>query len=138
MAAALKFWHDERVERQQTMSRLRNLLEAGLTELCPPIVIHSGHAPRLPNTLNVAFPGVSGEALLVNLHLAGIACSLGSTCASGSVEPAPVLLAMGIPEDLCLSSVRFSLSYQNTEQEVLAALPQIAAAVARLRKGEPR
>ena len=138
MAAALKFWHDERVERQQTMSRLRNLLEAGLTELCPPIVIHSGHAPRLPNTLNVAFPGVSGEALLVNLHLAGIACSLGSTCASGSVEPAPVLLAMGLPEDLCLSSVRFSLSYQNTEQEVLAAIPQIAAAVARLREGEPR
>ena len=138
MAAALKFWHDERLQRQQTMAHLRNLLEAGLAELCPPIVIHSSHAPRLPNTLNVAFPGVSGEALLINLHLAGIACSLGSTCASGSVEPAPVLLAMGLPDDLCLSSVRFSLSYQNTEQEVLTALPQIAAAVARLRKGEPR
>lgn len=135
MAAALSLWHDERTRRQQTMARLRNLLEAGLEELCPPVVIHSSLAPRLPNTLNVAFPGVSGEALLINLHLAGIACSLGSTCASGSVEPAPVLLAMGLPESLCLSSVRFSLSHQNTEQEVLSAIPQIAAAVTRLRQG---
>jgi cysteine sulfinate desulfinase/cysteine desulfurase-like protein len=54
------------------------------------------------------------------------------------VEPAPVLLAMGIPESLCLSSVRFSMSYLNTEQEVEQALPRIAAAVARLRSGEVR
>lgn len=135
MAAALHHWHTERHSRQQHVSQLRNLLEAGLNELCHPIVIHGRHTHRLPNTVNVAFPGISGEALLVNLHLAGIACSLGSTCASGSVEPAPVLLAMGIPEDVCLASVRFSLSWQNTEQEVRAALPAIAAAVSRLRNG---
>jgi cysteine desulfurase len=138
MAAALRLWHAERRERQQRMAAVRDRLAAGLHELCAPIVIHGAAAPRLPNTLNVAFPGISGEALLVNLHLTGVACSLGSTCASGSVEPAPVLLAMGIPESLCLSSVRFSMSYLNTEQEVEQALPRIAAAVARLRSGEVR
>jgi cysteine desulfurase len=138
MAAALKFWHVERHARRQRMEAVRDRLAAGLEELCSPVVIHGISAPRLPNTLNVAFPGVSGEALLVNLHLAGVACSLGSTCASGSVEPAPVLLAMGVPEDLCLSSVRFSVSYLNTEQEVERALPRIAAAVSRLRGGEVR
>jgi cysteine desulfurase len=138
MAAALKFWHAERHQRAQRMAALRDRLAAGLAELCSPIVIHGISAPRLPNTLNVAFPGISGEALLVNLHLAGVACSLGSTCASGSVEPAPALLAMGIPEDLCLSSVRFSVSYLNTEQEVDQALPRIAAAVSRLRGEEVR
>jgi cysteine desulfurase len=120
------------------MSAIRDRLAAGLQKQCGPIVIHGSAATRLPNTLNVAFPGISGEALLVNLHLAGVACSLGSTCASGSVEPAPVLRAMGIPEDLCLSSVRFSVSYLNTEQEVDLALPRIAATVARLRSGEVR
>lgn len=138
MAAALKFWHAERHARRQRMAAVRDRLAAGLEELCSPVVIHGISAPRLPNTLNVAFPGISGEALLVNLHLAGVACSLGSTCASGSVEPAPVLLAMGVPEDLCLSSVRFSVSYLNTEQEVERALPRIAAAVSRLRGGEVR
>lgn len=138
MAAALKYWHAERRERYERMSVIRDRLAAGLQEQCGPIVIHGSAAARLPNTLNVAFPGISGEALLVNLHLAQVACSLGSTCASGSVEPAPVLLAMGIPEDLCLSSVRFSVSYLNTEQEVDLALPRIAAAVARLRSGEVR
>jgi len=138
MAAALKFWHAERTERCQRMAAVRDRLAAGLEELCSPVIIHGRSAPRLPNTLNVAFPGISGEALLVNLHLAGVACSLGSTCASGSVEPAPVLLAMGVPEDLCLSSVRFSVSYLNSEQEVERALPRIAAAVARLRGGEVR
>lgn len=138
MAAALKYWHAERRERYGRMSAIRDRLAAGLQKQCGPIVIHGSAATRLPNTLNVAFPGISGEALLVNLHLAGVACSLGSTCASGSVEPAPVLRAMGIPEDLCLSSVRFSVSYLNTEQEVDLALPRIAATVARLRSGEVR
>ncbi|MFM7058994.1 MAG: cysteine desulfurase family protein [Planctomycetota bacterium] len=138
MAAALQFWHAERQARTQRMSAVRDRLAAGLAELCSPVVIHGMSAPRLPNTLNIAFPGISGEALLVNLHLAEVACSLGSTCASGSVEPAPVLLAMGVPEDLCLSSVRFSVSYLNTEQEVDRALPRIAAAVSRLRSEKVR
>ncbi|MGV2342002.1 MAG UNVERIFIED_CONTAM: aminotransferase class V-fold PLP-dependent enzyme [Planctomycetaceae bacterium] len=69
MAAALKYWHAERRERYERMSAIRDQLAAGLQKLCGPIVIHGSAAARLPNTLNVAFPGISGEALLVNLHL---------------------------------------------------------------------
>ncbi|HAD58000.1 MAG TPA: cysteine desulfurase, partial [Planctomycetaceae bacterium] len=72
-------------------------------------------------------------AMLVNLDLAGVACSLGSTCASGSAEPAPSLLAMGIEPDICTSSVRFSLSSLTTEEEVRDAAERIADVVRRLR-----
>ena len=74
------------------------------------------------------------KALLVNLDLEDIACSLGSTCASGSAEPAPSLLAMNVPRDVCLSSVRFSLSCLNTSAEVNEAADRISAVVHRLRQ----
>ena len=110
--------------------RLQNLLQ----ETCGPVVVHGVNAPRLPNTLSVAFEGLSGEAMLVNLHLAEVACSLGSTCASGSAEPAPALLAMGIDREVCLSSVRFSLSVQNTMSEIEDAAERIRLAVVRMRR----
>jgi cysteine desulfurase len=91
------------------------------------------NAERLPNTLSIAFPGVPGEALLVNLHLAGVACSLGSTCASGSMEPAKALLAMGVDPEICKSSVRFSISCQNTVAEIDDAAVRISAVVTRMR-----
>ena len=71
--------------------------------------------------------------MLVNLHLAGIACSLGSTCASGSAQAAPSLLAMGIDPEVCKSSVRFSLAYQNSVEEITEAANRIEAVVARIR-----
>ena len=73
--------------------------------------------------------------MLVSLHLAGIACSLGSTCASGSAEAAPSLLAMGLDPAVCKSSVRFSLSCLNSAEEVSEAANRIAAVVARIRRG---
>ncbi|MBW3539884.1 MAG: aminotransferase class V-fold PLP-dependent enzyme, partial [Planctomycetes bacterium] len=82
---------------------------------------------------NVAFPGVDGETLLVSLDLAGIACSLGSTCASGSAEPAPVLVAMNRPPEVYRSSVRFSVGYENTDAQIDEAAERIAAVVERLR-----
>jgi cysteine desulfurase len=97
-------------------------------------VIHGSREHRLPTTLNIACPGLQGESLLVNFDLEGIACSLGSTCASGSAEPAPVLMAMGATEDVYSSSVRLSVSIQNTEQEIDEAARRIADVVARLRK----
>jgi len=102
--------------------------------LCAPAIAHGANAARLPNTLSIAFPGADGEAMLVNFDLEGIACSLGSTCASGSAEPAPSLLAMGCSPDVCKSSVRFSLSSQNTIEEVDQAAMRIASVVSRLRK----
>lgn len=133
MAAALRAFEAGGRDRMASIQMLRNQLETLLRESCAPIVIHGACANRLPNTLSIAFPGVDGEAMLVNLDLAEVACSLGSTCASGSAEPAPSLLAMGIEPDICTSSVRFSLSSLTTEEEVRDAAERIADVVRRLR-----
>ena len=121
-------------EREQRIARtrdLRDLLEQRLAAACPPVVLNGSRERRLPNTLNVAFPGVDGEALLVALDLAGVACSLGSTCASGSAEPAPALLAMNRPREVWHSSVRFSVGIETTPQEI----DQAAATIARIVNG---
>jgi len=133
MARALELWHHESSQREDLISKMRDRLEIGLLSCCEPAVVHGRHASRLPNTLSIGFPGLAGEALLVNLQLAGIACSLGSTCASGSSEPAPALLAMGVPPEVCKSSVRFSLSCQNTPDEVDEAIHRISVIVKRMR-----
>lgn len=133
MAKALQDWHADFAERTQQVRELRDLLQNSLVTSCSPVVIHGVEADRLPNTLSIAFPGLSGEALLVNLHLEGVACSLGSTCASGSAEPAPALVAMGIDPEICLASVRFSLSILNTRQEIEDAGQRIAKVVHRIR-----
>jgi len=133
MARALERWHTSREQREQQLRELRDRLERGLLAHCAPAVVNGSRASRLPNTLNIAFPGADGEALLVALDLAGIACSLGTTCASGSLEPAPVLVAMGRSPDVCSASVRFSLSFENTMEEIDEAVRRIARCVHRLR-----
>ncbi|MFO0999472.1 MAG: cysteine desulfurase family protein [Planctomycetaceae bacterium] len=133
MACSLERWRDEATERIALMRSLRDQLQESLLDGCSPIVVHALNAERLPNTLSVAFPGVPGEALLVNLHLAGVACSLGSTCASGSMEPAKALLAMGVEPEICKSSVRFSVSCQNTSTEIEDAARRIVAIVHQMR-----
>lgn len=133
MATALEMWHRDQARRTQHLSGLRDRLQQQLRELATPAVVHAAGAPRLPNTLNIAFPGLDGEALLVALDLEGVCCSLGTTCASGSLEPAPILLAMGIPVEIVKASVRFSLSLTNTPEEIDDASRRIAGVVARLR-----
>lgn len=133
MAKALELWNASRDERAQHVSALRDRLQSALIERCPPVVINGEGAPRLPNTLNISFPGLDGEALLIALDLEGVCCSLGSTCASGSAEPAPILVAMGLTPDLYRSAVRFSLSVLNTTMEIDEAARRIAVVVARLR-----
>lgn len=134
MAKALELWQQEVETRAKKITTLRDQLQAGLQRECPPVVVHGERAGRLPNTLNIAFPGLDGEALLVALDLAGIACSLGSTCASGSMEPAPILLAMGCTPELAKSSVRFSLGHENTPEEIDEGVRRIAEIVKRMRK----
>lgn len=138
MAKALELWRRDQAERTRHLAALRDRLQALLTENAQPVmVVHAVHAPRLPNTLNIAFPGLDGEALLVGLDLAGVCCSLGSTCASGSMEPAPILLAMGVPVEIAKASVRFSVSVLNSLEEIDDAARRIAAVVARLRNRAP-
>ena len=92
--------------------------------------IHGEHVPRLPNTVNAAFPGVSGETLVIALDLAGFAVSTGSACASGAVTPSHVIRAMGYGEEEARGAVRFSLGWSTTADAidaVLAALPPLLA-----------
>ncbi|MFQ5731069.1 MAG: cysteine desulfurase family protein [Planctomycetaceae bacterium] len=138
MAKALEIWDGDRDERIATIRALRDRLQSGLEATCAPTVVNGSRERRLPNTLNIAFPGAEGEAMLVQFDLEGVACSLGSTCASGSAEPAPALLAMGCPHDVCLSAVRFSVSYENTPEEIDDAVQRIAGVVGRLREESKR
>lgn len=133
MAKALEIWNSDRNDRIARIRGLRDRLQSGLVQRCAPAPVNGSLEHRLPNTLNISFPGVEGEALLIRLDLAGIACSLGSTCASGSAEPAPALVAMGCPVEQANSAVRFSVSCENTQEEMDAAVERIAEVVNQLR-----
>ena len=133
MAKALELWHNERDERTAQLQQLRDRLESGLLDRCPWAVVNGSKEHRLPNTLNIAFPGCDGDAILVALDLDGIACSLGSACASGSAEPAPALVAMGVPPEVYKASVRFTVSLANTQHEMDQAVERISRVVNRLR-----
>lgn len=133
MAKALEIFQRDCEARTQHVRALRDRLQSGLAEKCERTVVNGSLEHRLPNTLNIAFPGLHGEAMLVALDLEGVACSLGSTCASGSADPAPALVAMGRSEEVYTSSVRFSVSHENTEAEIDAAIEMISRVVNRMR-----
>ena len=136
LASALERWHDEAEARIVRWERLRDRLESGLREaLGPGRVVRNGPidpADRLPQTVNLGFPGLDGDALLMQLDLAGVAASLGSACASGASEPSQTVLAMNVPADRLRSSVRFSLGASTTEAEVVEAIRRVAAVVERI------
>jgi cysteine desulfurase len=129
LAAALKTWDNQAAARAARWRSLRDRLESGLTAaLGPGRVIRNGPVDellRLPQTVNLGFPGVDGDALLMQLDLAGIAASLGSACASGSTRPSPTLMAMHVPNDRLRSSVRFSFGAATSEEEIEEAVVRI-------------
>jgi len=133
MAKALELWHQSQAARTTYVTRLRDRLETQLLAEAPPAVVNGREADRLPNTLNISFPGVDGEALLVALDLEGVAASLGSACASGSIEPTPILVAMGLPAELYRSALRLTLSCLTTQDEVDEAVRRISQVVKYLR-----
>ena len=133
MAKAVELWNQTQAERTTYVTCWRDHLEARLQLLAAPAVVNGQQAPRLPNTLNISFPGVDGEALLVALDLDGVAASLGSACASGSIEPTPILVAMGLAPELYRSAVRLTLSCLNTRDEIDEAAVRIAEVVKYLR-----
>jgi cysteine desulfurase len=119
------------------ISALRVRLETGLVRTVPDARINSAIALRTPNTTNVTFPGIEGEALVIALDLRGLACSTGAACSSGAVEPSHVLIAIGLPADEARASLRFSLGRHTTDAEVDFALKAIPAAVEQLRELSP-
>jgi cysteine desulfurase len=134
MALALTLWQRDKVDRQQRMSALRDRLQAGLLQACEPAVVNGSLRNRLPNTLSMAFPGCEADALLVALDLEQVCCSHGSACSSGSQEPAPILGAMGLPEEIQRSTLRFSVSFQTTDAEIDEGIRRIGKVVARIRQ----
>jgi cysteine desulfurase len=119
------------------VSTLRDKLEQGLLERVPQIRVNGGFAPRTPNTTNIMFAGIEGEALVIALDLKGLACSVGAACSSGAVEPSHVLTAIGLSQEQAKSSLRFSLGRHTAESEIDIALNVIPAAVAQLRALSP-
>jgi cysteine desulfurase len=119
------------------LGALRNQLEHGLLHRVPHSRINGGHAPRTPNTANLVFPGVEGEALLIALDLKGLACSTGAACSSGAVEPSHVLTAIGMSAEDARASLRFSLGRHTTQADIDFALRVVPAAVEQLRELSP-
>ena len=132
MGAALERAVAQQSELEIRLRPLRDRLEAAAREI-PGARIAGADLPRTCNTLNVAFEGCEGETLLSALDLEGIAVSTGSACSSGSLEPSPVLLAMGYPKALARGAIRFSLWSGNTEEEVERVCAVLPAVVARAR-----
>jgi len=125
MQTALELWHKEQDEHRRKLTVLRDRFEAGLKTGRPGVVVHSEAVARLPNTSNIAFPGLEGQILLLALDMAGLACSVGSACASGSTELSPTLRAMELANDIVASSLRFSLGATTTEAEIDEAVARI-------------
>jgi cysteine desulfurase len=117
--------------------RLRDALERSLFDRIPDLVLNGHPTLRLPNTVNISFRHVEGEALLLNLDMMGIACSSGSACTSGSLEASPVLLAMGADPTDSQGALRFSLGYGNSDEDVSYAVDAIAKVVDKLRAMSP-
>jgi cysteine desulfurase len=116
---------------------MRDRFERAVAEAMPDAVVNAGDADRLWNTSNIGFPQLEAEAILLGLSERGVCASAGAACSSGSLEPSPVLLAMGIPETVAHGSVRFSLSRYTTDDEIDAALAAIPVVVSRLRQTLP-
>ena len=124
-------------EDARRISTLRDKLQQGLLQQVPYSHVNAGAAPRTPNTTNLVFPGVEGEALLIALDLKGLACSTGAACSSGAVEPSHVLTAIGLPPEEARASLRFSLGRHTTVADIDFALNVVPAAVALLRELSP-
>jgi cysteine desulfurase len=125
MQTALELWQKEQDEHSRKLTALRDRFESKLKAGRPDVVVHSEGAARLPQTSNIAFPGLEGQILLLALDMAGIACSVGSACASGSTELSPTLRAMGLPNGIVASSLRFSLGGTTTEAQIDEAVARI-------------
>ena len=124
-------------EEAVQLTKLRDKLQAGILAACPNVRVNGDPANRLPNTLNVSFEYIEGEAIAYHLSDLGICISTGSACASGSLDPSHVIRAMGVPFTAVHGSVRFSLSRYNTMEEVDYVLEKLPPVIRNLRDLSP-
>lgn len=131
-AAAFAEAMSERDEKAERLCAMRDEIQSGLMKI-PGAQVNGGAAPRLPGTLNMSFDGIDGQSLIFELDLKGLAASSGSACASGSVNPSHVLLALGLPYKLAHGSLRLSLGKYNTPDEAERIIRIVSDTVAELR-----
>jgi cysteine desulfurase len=135
--AAIAFAHSVELATAASigaMADLRNEFESNLSSRLTDIQINASDSPRLPNTSNILFRGVSSEALVIALDMRQMAVSTGAACSSGSLEPSHVLLAMGLSRDEARSSLRFSFGRYNTSAEIAALTEAVVDSVNKLRR----
>lgn len=125
MCRALELWHAEHDTRAARLRELRDRFERQILAAWPTAVVIGGEAPRLPQTSSIAFVGLERQALFMALDQAGVACSTGSACASGSSEPSPALVTSGLQPAIVSSALRFSLGATTTAAEVDDAVRRI-------------
>ena len=121
-------------EKSDRLGPMRDRLLEGIRTVVPEVVVNGRLEQRIAGNLNVCIPGTDGETLLILLDQAGIACSSGSACASGALDPSHVLLSIGVPRDLAKGSLRFSLGRASTEADVDAVLDVFPKVVAQARR----
>jgi cysteine desulfurase len=124
-------------ERTEHLRRLRDRFEAGVVERVEDLVFNGRRTQRLSHLSNISFRFIEGEGLLINLDMQGIAVSTGSACSSGSLEPSPVIRALGRNDELARGSIRFSFGKDNTEEDVDYVLEVLPRAVSNLRRLSP-
>ena len=120
-------------DRYTSTQNLREFFESEVSKKIPDIYFTAAENPRLPNTSSLVISGIDGETLLMRLDLAGYAVSTGAACSSGSPEPSPVLLAMGLSREEAQSSLRVSLGYENTKEELINFINDLEKIVLHLR-----
>jgi cysteine desulfurase len=134
---AAKLAREEMTQRAQHEERLRNVFEKGVTERIDDVVFNGDHNRRLSHVSNISFRFIEGEGLLISLDLQGVAVSTGSACSSGTLEPSPVILALGRNDELARGAIRFSFGKDNTEADVHYVLEVLPRVVAKLRELSP-
>lgn len=129
---------DELTADAERLGRLRDELENSIAEQIEDVEFNGDREQRLPNISNISFRKIEGEGLLINLDMQGIAVSTGSACSSGSLEPSPVIRAIGRDDELARGAIRFSLGRENDIKDVEYLLAKLPAAVAALRRLSPK
>ncbi len=124
-------------DEHNKMAALRDRLQQGILAQVEEVGVNGEGAPRVPNTTNIYFDHIEGEAMVIALDLKGLAVSTGAACSSGAIEPSHVLTAMGLRSDRARASIRFSLGKQNMAEDVDFALALVPETVARLRELSP-
>jgi cysteine desulfurase len=134
---AAKLAREEMDQRSQHDQRLRDRFEAGLSKRVEDIFFNGDRAQRLPHLSNISFRFIEGEGLLISLDLQGVAVSTGSACSSGTLEPSPVIRALGRNDELSRGAIRFSFGKDNTDEDVDYVLEVLPRVVERLRRLSP-